>query len=217
MLAPSPVCFGRHADSGLARIVCGKRLCFWLFFHVPMQGLRRGPSTKMLCHQGPQKLWAAGQMTLPEQLAAAMQRHVLDSPLQHNRGVADPPNLTVVPPDLVGEPVPPTMDERAIHVTLWVAAVFYEAETVDIEMPAPLSLPGMKEALRGACSVIPDSLDEFHPTVPQLGDYYGSFVAQPVWLRNTNRITLLLDARTMGGTVFAFYQEGRVNLGPTIA
>ena len=158
------------------------------------------------------ELWAAGQMTLPEQMAAAMQRYVLESPVQHNRGVAEPPNLTVVPPDLVGEPVIPTMEERAIHVTLWVAAVHYESETLDLQLPAPLSLVGMKEALRGACNIVPDALDEFHPTVPQLGDYFGSFVAQPVWLRNTNRTTLILDARSLGGTAYPYYQQGRVNL-----
>ncbi|CAE7899283.1 unnamed protein product [Symbiodinium sp. KB8] len=158
------------------------------------------------------ELWAAGQRTLPEQLAAALQRHVLSTPLRHSSGTADPPNLVVVPPDLLGEPHVPAMDERALHVTIWVAAVFYEAETLDIEMARPLTLPAMKAALRGACNIIPDSLDEFHPTVPQLGDYYGSFVAQPVWLRNTNRTTLVLDARAMGGVAFPFYQEGRVNL-----
>ena len=128
------------------------------------------------------------------------------------------PNLTVTPPDLIGEPHVPTMDERALHVTIWVAAVFYEAETLDIEMPRPLTIPAMKAALRGACNVIPDSLDEFHPTVPQLGDYYGSFVAQPVWLRNTNKTTLVMDARAIGGVAFPLYQEGRVslaNVGPT--
>ena len=158
------------------------------------------------------ELWAAGQMTLPEQMAAAMQRFVLEHPVQHNQGIAEPPNLTVVPPDLVGEPVVPTMEERAIHVTLWVAAVHYESETLDLQLPAPLTLVGMKEALRGACNIVPDALDEFHPTVPQLGDYYGSFVAQPVWLRNTNRTTLIIDARSLGGTAFPYYQEGRVNL-----
>ena len=158
------------------------------------------------------ELWAAGQLSRSEQLAAALQRHILDTHLHHNSAEAAPPIFTVVPPDLVGEAVLPTFEDRALHVTLWVAAVFYEAETVDIEMPLPLSSTTIKEALRGATSNIPASFDEYHPTVPQLGDYFGSFVAQPIWLRNTNRRTLIMDARAVGGTAYAFYQEGRVNL-----
>ena len=183
---------------GLPRRICSAMLVLTVGFArvQPCDTARRTQGVPPIPAATDLELWAAGQTTMREQMAAALQRHILAAPLQHNRGIADPPNLTVVPPDLVGEAVLPTFEERALHVTLWVSAVYYEAETVDIEMSLPLSLSSMKSALRGACSTVPDSFEEFHPTVPQLGDYYGSFVAQPVWLRNTNRTTLVMGCQS---------------------
>ena len=50
----------------------------------------------------------------------------------------------------------------------------------------------------------PDSLDDFHPTVPQLGGDHGGCIAQPTWMRNTNKNTLVMDTRDVSGTAFAF-------------
>ena len=157
------------------------------------------------------ELWMAGQSTLAEQLAEAAQRFFYDTPLQHNSEAAVPRDYTVTPTALVGEPAQPTMEELNMHVTIWLAAVYCETEVVDMELPRPLSLAYMKEALVNACSVTPEQYDDLHPTVPQLGDYYGSFIAQPAWLNETDKKVLVMDTRALGGTAYAVYFDGRVN------
>ena len=157
------------------------------------------------------ELWMAGQQTLAEQLAEAAQRFVDDLPLFHNRAEAPPREYTVTPPALIGEPVPPTLEELNLHVTVWIAAVYCESEIVDLELPRPLSLAYMKEALVDTCTVIPEQYDDLSPTIPQLGDYYGSFIAQPAWLRDSAKKVLVIDTRALGGTAYAVYFDGRVN------
>ncbi|OLP79036.1 hypothetical protein AK812_SmicGene40723 [Symbiodinium microadriaticum] len=157
------------------------------------------------------ELWMAGQSTLTEQLVEAAQRFFYDMPLQHNSDTAVPRDYAVTPPALVGEPAQPTLEELNMHVTIWLAAVYCETEVVDMELPRPLSLAYMKEALVNACSVTPEQYDDLYPTVPQLGDYYGSFIAQPAWLKETAKRVLVIDTRALGGTAYAVYFDGRVN------
>ena len=158
------------------------------------------------------ELWMAGQSTLREQLEDAVSRWIWDRPLQHNSATAPEPCYAVEPPHNAAVPAQPAMEDTTLHVTIWLGAAYYEAETIDMELPIPLSLRYMKQALRDACAVIPDSFDDLCPTVPQLGTYYGSFIAQPPWLRDTDRSALVLDTRAVGGTVFVFYLEGHVNV-----
>ena len=158
------------------------------------------------------ELWMAGQQTLREQLEDSVSRWILEQPLQHNSGTAPEPSCEVEPPHAIAEPVQPAMEDTTLHVTIWLGAAYYEAETIDMELPVPLTLRYMKQALMGACAVIPDTFDDLCPTVPQLGRYYGSFIAQPSWLRDTDRTALVMDTRAVGGTAYVFYLEGRINV-----
>ncbi|CAE7947475.1 unnamed protein product, partial [Symbiodinium sp. KB8] len=158
------------------------------------------------------ELWMAGQQTLREQLEESVSRWIWEQPLQHNSGIAPEPNFEVEPPHAIAEPVQPAMEDTTLHVTIWLGAAYYEAETIDMELPVPLTLGYMKQALLGACAVVPDTFDDLCPTVPQLGRYYGSFIAQPSWLRDTDRTALVMDTRAVGGTAYVFYLEGRINV-----
>ena len=64
-----------------------------------------------------------------------------------------------------------------VHVTLWTATPYYEAEVVDVELNFPLSIHMIKRALRESFDIIPNWANELIPTVPQLGEKHGSFVA----------------------------------------
>ncbi|CAE7022108.1 unnamed protein product [Symbiodinium sp. CCMP2456] len=155
--------------------------------------------------------WMAGQQTLREQMEAAIARWAMDRPLEHNAGVTATPAFQARPPGAHAEVMQPTMDEHTIHATFWFGAAFYETEIIDVEMPFPLAVGQIKEALKGAAAVVPDQFDDIYPTTPQLDGFYGSFIAQPSWLRNTDRSALVMDTRPIGGTVFVCYLEGRIN------
>ncbi|CAE7398742.1 unnamed protein product, partial [Symbiodinium sp. CCMP2456] len=177
---------------------------------VPTQAVRRR-ATARLPHSTDLEMWLSGQDTIREQLAAAEQRWALTRPLQHSGGEAPPRVYTTSPPGEFLEPELPTMAEVTLHVTLWLAAVYYQSEIVDLEIPRPFTVPMLTDALRQACSVTPDEFDELLPTVPQLGDFHGSFIAQPAWMRGSDKTTMVMDARELGGTVYAFYLSGRLN------
>ncbi|CAE7209907.1 unnamed protein product [Symbiodinium microadriaticum] len=142
------------------------------------------------------ELWTSGQLTMREQLARALTQHTMNSPLERSSGTARPPNLQVP----LGTPQPEELPLRVVganvvHVTLWTATPYYEAEVVDVELNFPLSIHMIKRALRESFDIIPNWANELIPTVPQLGEKHGSFVA------------VLWHAQ---GPVFAFYHEGQV-------
>ena len=157
------------------------------------------------------ELWASGQQTMREQMERALANHVLGSPLQRSSGVAPPPAFQVPFGAAQPEELPlRVVGANAVHVTLWTATPFYEAEIVDVELNFPLSLHMIRRALRESFVIIPDWANEVIPTVPQLGAQHASFVACPGWLAQVNQTAMILDARAIGGPVFAFYHEGRV-------
>ncbi|CAE7461354.1 unnamed protein product, partial [Symbiodinium sp. CCMP2456] len=100
-----------------------------------------------------------------------------------------------------------TVRDIGRHVTIWVAAPYYEAEVLDVDLPLPLRMPSFRDAIRGALKVIPDALDDYVATVPQIDGHYASFVAQPLWLEDAGRFMLIMDTRPMEGTVFAFFTD----------
>ncbi|CAE6930495.1 unnamed protein product, partial [Symbiodinium sp. CCMP2456] len=204
---------GRLAQLGGApRCLCK---AFMLYMVVGHAGAVKDPP-RMTTNKGiplPSDLetWMAGQQTLREQMEAAIARWAVERPLEHNAGVAATAAYQARPPGDHVDVMPPTMDEHTIHATFWLGAAFYETEVIDIEMPFPLAVGQIKEALKGAAAVIPDQFDDIYPTTPQLDGFYGSFIAQPSWLRNTDRFALVMDTRPIGGTVFVCYLEGRIN------
>ncbi|CAE7879862.1 unnamed protein product [Symbiodinium microadriaticum] len=194
------------------------KLCLAFVMLTVSRGAAATPDAKTLVEGGSVpmpddlELWMAGQRTLREQLEDSISRWIWEQPLHHNSGTAPEPCYEVTPAHNAVVPAQPAMEDNTLHVTIWLGAAYYEAETIDMELPVPLSMRYMIQALKGACAVIPDSFDDLCPTVPQLGAYYGSFIAQPPWLRHTDRQALALDTRAVGGTAFVFYLEGHVNV-----
>ncbi|CAE7241543.1 unnamed protein product [Symbiodinium sp. CCMP2456] len=157
------------------------------------------------------ELWASGQQTMTEQMASAWARVVLEQPLDRIPGEAEMPRWTVpiIEAGDLGEP--PPMETLDHHVTIWVAAPYYETEVLDVRVPLPLRLSSLKEAMAGSLSVIPDTFNQYFETVPQIDRHYASFVALPQWMAETNKMVLIMDARPMGGQVYAFYVDSLVN------
>ncbi|CAE7677247.1 unnamed protein product [Symbiodinium sp. CCMP2456] len=151
--------------------------------------------------------WTSGQRTVREQMAEAWDQHVLSNPLERTPGEADVPRWTVPVAEPAGPGTMPTMEDLGRHVTIWVAAPYYEAEVLDVDLPLPLRMSSFRDAMRGALTVIPDALDDYVATVPQIDGHYASFVAQPVWLDDAGKFTLIMDTRMMEGTVFAFFTD----------
>ncbi|CAE7247342.1 hypothetical protein AK812_SmicGene11060 [Symbiodinium microadriaticum] len=56
------------------------------------------------------------------------------------------------------------------------------------------------------------SFDQFYATTPQIGDHFASFIACPPWMGETSKTMLVMDAREIGGTVFAFYVDDEISL-----
>ena len=169
------------------------------------------PQRDEVPRQSDLELWTSGQLTMREQLARAITQHTMNSPLERSSGTARPPNFHVP----LGTPQPEELPLRVVganvvHVTLWTATPYYEAEVVDVELNFPLSLHMIKRALRESFDIIPSWANELVPTVPQLGEKHGSFVACPGWLAQVDQTVLVLDARAIQGPVFAFYHEGQV-------
>ena len=145
----------------------------------------------------------AGQDTLREQMANAAAAWARERPLQHNRRTAQPPTLAVsveeVQPDIEAAEV------AAVHVTLWVASPYFEAEVVDLEIGFPTTVSRLSEALKDSCSVMPDYATDFICTTPQLGRDFASFVAIPSWVRETSKTAVVIDSTAIGGGTFAAY------------
>ena len=155
------------------------------------------------------ELWSSGQLTIREQLANAVAEQAYRRALHRSNGVAPPPDFYQQPAEnneLPGVAQP----QRHIHVTMWTATPYFEAETIDVELPFPLNLQTMKRALHESFEVIPDWASIVTPTIPQIGPDFASFVAYPGWLEQTERTVMVLDARCIEGPIFAFINEGQV-------
>ena len=81
------------------------------------------------------ELWAAGQLTQREQAARAVENWCLGRPLEHNAGETQLPVYTIpaAPPEAVADDI----DIARGHVTVWIAAPYYQPEIIDMESPLP--------------------------------------------------------------------------------
>ena len=154
------------------------------------------------------EIWAAGQLTLREQLALAGARETWNRPLSHSVGEAPTANYAATPGEAVAPEPLPAEQQRAVHISAWIAAPYYQGETVDIGIAFPLQRQRLCRALLDSLNELPDHFDRVVPTYPQLHDCYASCVATYMWAETQGRKTIMIDCRSVGGSVFAAYQEG---------
>ncbi|CAE7386010.1 unnamed protein product [Symbiodinium sp. CCMP2592] len=186
------------------------RICLAIGLVWQIKPVAAGPSLKLRGNGpiglGPRSdidFWMAGQSPPSEQLAAAMARCIQELPLEHNWAEAHDPRYEVPaePPEFDANVV----DIATVHATAWIAAPYYEAETIDFHLRIPTTLAQLQEAVQQTSNRDKDYEMEFVPTIPQLGEGYVSYIAYPKWLKDTERVTLLIDATDIGGGTFAAY------------
>ena len=151
------------------------------------------------------ELWAAGQLTQREQAARAVENWCLGRPLEHNAGETQLPVYTIpaAPPEAVADDI----DIARGHVTVWIAAPYYQPEIIDMEVLFPTTVARLNEAVTFTSRQFQDIQMEFAPTIPQLGEGYASYVAYPSWLPETSKVVQLIDAEAVGGGIFAAYVQ----------
>ncbi|CAE7730122.1 unnamed protein product [Symbiodinium sp. CCMP2456] len=167
-------------------------------------------------HRRPQQptdleIWTSGLRTLREQFAAAEAREALTRPLERSRGEAPPPDLRRPISEQAEEEPVRVVPWNAVHISMWASTPFFEAEVVDLEIGFPVTINRLKRALAESFTIVPDFADELTPTVPQVEGHFASFVAAPGWLSQAGRSVLVLDTRSLGGTVFTVHNEGMVS------
>ena len=172
------------------------------------------------------ELWQSGQLTLGEQLAAAMQRHALSPPL--SSGGLDPSQVhpdgppvfdrqaRAPIPDEIAEPpfdLPEFDNEPEVttHVSFLIFAPFFETETVDIAMAFPLQIDRTLEFVKESVHLFDKPwLSEMLFTQPQLYDECGSILRIPEWVLSSGKYVILIDASHVGKGTFAVYHQGPV-------
>ncbi|CAE7777069.1 unnamed protein product [Symbiodinium sp. CCMP2592] len=152
------------------------------------------------------EFWASGQHPPREQLARAYADYVRSQPVEHSSGEARP---HAVPAEL---PAPGEAVEEiaTVHVTMWVTTPYYEGEVVDAEMGLPTTVERMTSTLKNSGAVMPDYASTFAPVTPQLGADFGSFIAYPAWLQETDKVAVVIDSTAINGGVFGAYLENPV-------
>ena len=211
--SPKPQAMRSKGGIGKAKVNMWQAVLFMLVLPCATAGPSAPTRYRPPAMQMPTDLqiWAAGQTTMAEQMAEATRRHVLQQPLHRSPAEAEVPRWTVPAGEIPVEGAQPTMDDHQLHVTMWVAAPYYEAEVIDALVPLPLRRDNIVEAIRGSTSVIPDEFDQIQVTVPQLDEHYASFIAFPQWLNGSGRSMVVIDCRRVGGTAYVVYVEAPLN------
>ncbi|CAE7905413.1 rngB [Symbiodinium microadriaticum] len=154
------------------------------------------------------ELWTSGQATMEEQMQQAYQ-HVIDTTsLERVSREAPSPNFEVeVDEDAIGEAW--FEDQRpTTHISVWVAAPFYIAESLDVAMNFPLTYARFEDMIRSELRHIPEHLSKLTPTTPQLDDDFASYIACPEWAELAGKVCIVIDCLSIGGPAFAAYFEG---------
>ena len=94
------------------------------------------------------------------------------------------------------------------HITVWVAAPFYVAESLDLAVHFPLTADRLEDIVRWALPILPETMEELVPTTPQLHDDFASYILCPSWLADVDKYCIVLDCIDIGGPAFAIYHEG---------
>ncbi|CAE6939333.1 Pol [Symbiodinium sp. CCMP2592] len=152
-----------------------------------------------------------------EQLVLAESQMIWSQPLMsagahpdmiHRQG---PPVLPPAGPEPLDEEEPeeewpPDGNEpiRARHVSLWVLTPFSEPEMIQIAVPFPTTLEILQDFVRDAGN----ESAHVSPVVPQIHEDFASFLLLPDWLPHSSCTAVALDARLVGGGIFAHYLNG---------
>ena len=151
------------------------------------------------------EIWRSGMSTIAEQLQQAHQRMIQELPLERlSREAPEPAFMVPWRPDVaVMEDEGPTT-----HITVWVAAPFYVAESLDLAVHFPLTADRLEDIVRWALRILPETMEELVPTTPQLHDDFASYILCPSWLADVDKYCMVLDCIDIGGPAFAIYHEG---------
>ncbi|CAE7779518.1 unnamed protein product [Symbiodinium sp. CCMP2592] len=203
LLLPFALCAVR-ASAGLPH---QPRQEFWPLLRMP-------PPTDV-------ELWMAGQNTVSEQLALALQRVILERPLM-SQGLW-PEHLHGTGPSHVPEPPPPREivqeepapwlfddeEEDTTHISFRLLSPHFESESLDIAMTFPLVAEDVLDYLKDTARVITRRwLTGAVFTQPQLSEDYGSVIITPCWLRESDQTIMVIDASAIDQGQFAFYHRG---------
>ncbi|CAE6948720.1 unnamed protein product [Symbiodinium sp. CCMP2592] len=150
------------------------------------------------------ELWASGQLTMREQELRALDEVIYHCPLGHGTGEARIPRYEVNVEEQ--EPGEPRVEVATVHVTLWVTAPYYEAEVIDAEVPFPTTVERLSKILKDTCVVIPEHFSLYAPATPQ----FGSFIAYPPWIQETDKVALIVDTTEVGGDIFGAYFDSPI-------
>ena len=140
-----------------------------------------------------------------EQIIWAHSRAIYELPLEHSIGAAAMPRYETPAPHVQHQA---DLGEAAHHISVWPTTPSFEPEGLDFEMQFPLSLPNLVTAIRNTDGITPSFASFVVPTFPQVHDLYGSFIAVPPWLEQTEKVALVFDCRAINGTVFSVYHQG---------
>ena len=171
------------------------------------------------------ELWCSGQSTIVEQMAMAMQRATMESPLQS--GGVWPTEVHAEGPPVVtgGEQVgfddlePPENipldfeddEDVTIHISFFVMSPNFQSESIDISLEFPLAREDtLGFVVETARIVAGDWLTWAVFTQPQLDDDFASVLVLPTWLEASGKAAMVLDARGIHRGVFAFYHSGEI-------
>ena len=74
--------------------------------------------------------------------------------------------IPAAPPEAVADDI----DIARGHVTVWIAAPYYQPEIIDMEVLFPITVARLNEAVTFTSRQFQDIQMEFAPTIPQLGE-----------------------------------------------
>ena len=159
------------------------------------------------------ELWASGQLTLREQLVQAETSQILGAPLLHSEGEMAPPTLaTAAPGHDVDQDHVTEEDRRAVHVSIWISTPYFGSTVVDLGIGFPVTEGRLCDAVKSTTTETPDYAETIIPTVPQVGQCFGSCLAIPSWIPAVGKTALVMDNRRIGGEHFSFYHDGPLTM-----
>ena len=123
----------------------------------------------------------------------------------------DAPHLAAPRPDAV---MPNAPARRDVTITCFVLSPYYQSETVVLNLPYPFALSTL-------CTTVKDSLVALrpkfthilHPTHPQIGRDFASFVLAPKWMSVTSMTIVIFDMRALNGPIYSAYAWDHISFG----
>ena len=127
------------------------------------------------------EVWRSGLPTLEEQMQQAYQRFIAEMPVERLSREAPPPDFAVdIEEADIGAGVWLEDERPTTHISIWIAAPFYTAESLDVAMNFPLTAVRLEDMIREELRIIPESMSSLVPTSPQPSDDFASYIAAPL-------------------------------------